>query len=104
MFGCTVGPKYHTPTVQAPAAYKELTPETAKDVDNWKVAQPSDAAIHTKWWEVFNDPQLNALEDQVDVSNQNIAAATASFFAARAIVLEARSQLFPTVSAGVSTS
>lgn len=96
--GCTVGPKYHAPTAQAPAAYKELTPETAKDVANWKVAQPSDDAIHTKWWESFNDPQLNALEDQVNVSNQNIAAATANFFEARAVVLEARSQYFPTLS------
>jgi NodT family efflux transporter outer membrane factor (OMF) lipoprotein len=100
MIGCTVGPKYHTPTVQTPGAYKELTPETAKDVDNWKVAQPSDAAIHTKWWEVFNDPQLNSLEDQVDVSNQNIAAAVANFFAARAVVREARAQYYPTVTTG----
>ncbi len=112
--GCTVGPKYHTPAVQTPGAYKELTPETEKDVDNWKVAQPSDDQIHTKWWESFNDPQLNALEDQVNISNQNIAAATANFFAARAVVMQARSQLFPTVTtdpsitrtrgAGISTA
>jgi NodT family efflux transporter outer membrane factor (OMF) lipoprotein len=102
--GCTVGPKYHTPAVQSPGAYKELTPETEKDVDNWKVAQPSDDQIHTKWWESFNDPQLNALEDQVNVSNQNIAAATANFFAARAVVMQARSQLFPTVTTDPSIS
>jgi NodT family efflux transporter outer membrane factor (OMF) lipoprotein len=61
------------------------------------VAQPKDDALRGKWWEIFNDPQLNALEEKVNVSNQNIAAAEASFFAARALVKEARSQLFPTV-------
>ncbi len=96
--GCNVGPKYHPPAVQAPAAYKEVTPENQKDIENWKTAQPSDdAALRGKWWEGFNDPQLNALEDQVNVSNQSIASAEASFMAARAMVREARSQLFPTV-------
>jgi NodT family efflux transporter outer membrane factor (OMF) lipoprotein len=61
------------------------------------VAQPKDDALRGKWWEIFGDSQLNALEEKVNVSNQNIAAATASFFAARALVKEARSQLFPTV-------
>jgi NodT family efflux transporter outer membrane factor (OMF) lipoprotein len=61
------------------------------------VAQPKDDALHGKWWEIFGDPQLNALEEKVNVSNQNIAAAAANFFAARALVKEARSQLFPTV-------
>ena len=96
--GCMVGPKYHTPTTDAPAAYKELNPPAdSKDATTWKVAQPSDAALRGKWWEIFNDPQLNALEEKVNVSNQNIAAAAASFFAARAIVKEARTQLFPTL-------
>ena len=94
--GCTVGPKYHTPTAETPAAYKELTPADYKNTDGWKVAQPKDDALRGKWWEIFNDPQLNALEERVNVSNQNIAAAAASFFAARALVKEARSQLFPT--------
>ncbi len=88
--GCTVGPKYQTPTVQTPVAYKET-----KD---WKVASPQDAAAREKWWEIYNDPQLNTLEDQVNVSNQTIAAAAASFLEARALVKEARSQYFPTVS------
>jgi NodT family efflux transporter outer membrane factor (OMF) lipoprotein len=95
--GCTVGPKYHTPSVQTPAAYKEVTPENEKDVENWKVAQPSDDVIRGKWWELFNDPELNALEEKVDVSNQSIASAEASFMAARAMVKEARAQLFPTL-------
>ncbi len=95
--GCNVGPKYHAPPVNPPAAYKELTPDDYKNTDGWKVAQPKDDALHGKWWEIFGDPQLNALEEKVNVSNQTIAAATANFFAARALVKEARSQLFPTV-------
>jgi len=99
---CDVGPKYRTPTVQAPAAYKEVTPENEKDIDNWKVAQPSDQTIRGKWWEVFNDPELNQLEEQVEKSNQSIASAAASFLAARSIVKQARSQLFPTVTTSPS--
>jgi NodT family efflux transporter outer membrane factor (OMF) lipoprotein len=100
--GCTVGPKYHTPAVQTPASYKEVTPANMKDVGNWKVAQPGDTLMRGKWWEVFNDPELNKLEDQVDSSNQSLAASYASFMAARALVKEARAQLFPTI--GVSPS
>lgn len=102
--GCTVGPKYHTPSVQTPAAYKEITPQNEKDVENWKQAQPSDDTLRGKWWEIFNDPELNALEDQVNVSNQSIASAEASFMAARAMVKEARSQLFPTVTTDPSVT
>lgn len=90
--GCNVGPVYHKATVETPAAYKEL--------NGWKVAQPQDTSLRGKWWEIFGDPQLNDLEEQVNVSNQNIAAAAANFLAARAMVKEARSQLFPTVTVG----
>ncbi len=89
--GCTVGPKYRTPAVQTPEAYKEN-----KD---WKVATPQDAAVREKWWEIYNDPQLNSLEEQVNVSNQTIAAAVASFLEARTLIKQARSQYYPTVSA-----
>jgi NodT family efflux transporter outer membrane factor (OMF) lipoprotein len=92
-----VGPKYHTPTTQVPSSYKEVTPANEKDVANWKAAQPSDDVIRGDWWEVFNDPELNDLEKQVNVSNQSIVSAAASFEAARALVKQARSQLFPTV-------
>jgi NodT family efflux transporter outer membrane factor (OMF) lipoprotein len=95
--GCNVGPQYKKPTVDAPTAYKELTPADYPNTEGWKVAQPTDDALRGKWWEIFNDPELNALEEKVNISNQNIAAATASFFAARALVKEARAQLFPTV-------
>ena len=53
--GCTVGPKYHRPPVQTPPAYKEM--------GNWKTAQPNDQKLSSKWWEIFQDAQLNALED-----------------------------------------
>jgi len=95
--GCTVGPKYVRPSASAPPAYKELTPENFKDTDGWKVSQPGDATLRANWWEMFNDPQLNALEEQVNISNQNIAAAAANFLAARALVRQARAQYYPTI-------
>lgn len=100
--GCMVGPKYHTPSAETPATYKELTPADFAKTDGWKVAQPNDAALRGKWWEIFNNPELNALEEKVNVSNQTVASAAASFFAARALVKEARAQLFPTVSTNPS--
>jgi NodT family efflux transporter outer membrane factor (OMF) lipoprotein len=93
---CAVGPKYQRPAVESAPGYKEA--------DGWKVAQPSDAALHGNWWELFGDAQLNALEQQVNVSNQNIAAAFASFIQARAVVKEARSQYFPTLTVSPSVS
>jgi NodT family efflux transporter outer membrane factor (OMF) lipoprotein len=100
--GCDVGPKYNKPAVQAPATFKEVTPEDLKKMDGWKVAEPKDSVLHGKWWEVFQDPELNTLEEQVSVSNQNVAASFANFMAARAIVRQARSQYYPTVSVGSS--
>ncbi|HTA21948.1 MAG TPA: efflux transporter outer membrane subunit [Terriglobales bacterium] len=94
--GC-VSPKYHRPSVQTPAAYKELPPADLIKTDGWKVAQPKDDALRGKWWEIFNEPELNALEEKINVSNQTIASAAANFLAARAMVKEARSQYFPTV-------
>ena len=95
--GCLLSPKYHVPSAETPAEYKELTPADFSSTDGWKVAQPKDAALRGKWWKIFNDPQLDALEDKVDISNQTIVAAAESYFAARALVKEARSQLFPTL-------
>lgn len=102
MCGCTVGPKYHVPPTPAPPAYKELTPQDFKQTEGWKEAQPQDSALHGKWWEIFDDPELNALEEQVNISNQNIAASFASFLQARALVRQARSQYFPTVTTNPS--
>jgi NodT family efflux transporter outer membrane factor (OMF) lipoprotein len=100
--GCDVGPKYNRPSAKVPATFKEVTPDDLQKMDGWKVAQPQDTALHGKWWEIFGDSQLNVLEEQVNISNQNVAAAFASFMAARALVREARSQYFPTVSVGGS--
>src|SRR5271156_3950529 len=98
--GCVVGPKYHAPApdVSAPA-YKE-TPSESKETGDWTVAQPSDAMLRGKWWEIFNDPELNALEEQLDINNQNIKQFFENFMQARAIVGEARSQYYPTLSIG----
>ena len=97
--GCVVGPKYHPPAPQAPApAYKE-SPSNFKENEGWTVAQPADAKLRGKWWEIFNDPELNALEEQLDINNQNIKQFFENFMEARAIVREARSQYFPTLTA-----
>ena len=95
--GCMVGPKYNRSSAAGAPAYKELTPADYQNTEGWKVAQPKDDALRGKWWEIFNNPELNKLEEKVNVSNQNIAAAMASFDAARALVKQARAQLFPTV-------
>jgi NodT family efflux transporter outer membrane factor (OMF) lipoprotein len=102
MAGCSVGPKYVRPSIQSPSAYKELPQTTATSSESWRTAQPQDGANRGRWWEVFNDPQLNALEEQATSSNREIAAAAANFLAARALVREARSQYFPTVTTNPS--
>ncbi|MFZ0466549.1 MAG: efflux transporter outer membrane subunit, partial [Candidatus Acidiferrales bacterium] len=102
MSACMVGPKYSRPSVQVPAAFKEAVPPTAAAAEAWKEAQPKDDAIRGMWWEMFNDPKLNDLEQKSAISDQNIAAAAANFLAARALVREARSQYFPTLSTNPS--
>jgi NodT family efflux transporter outer membrane factor (OMF) lipoprotein len=94
--GCDLAPKYHTPAAPTPPAYKELTPSDQKLTDGWRVAEPKDDALHGQWWAIFQDSQLNGLEDKVNISNQTIAEAFSNYMAARAIVREARSQYFPT--------
>ncbi len=102
--GCLVGPKYRRPSAPVPAAYKETFPENFKEMSGWKPAEPSDGAIRGKWWEVYNDQELNALEQQVDVSNQNLLAAEAQYRAARDAVKIARSSLYPTITPAVSVT
>jgi NodT family efflux transporter outer membrane factor (OMF) lipoprotein len=101
--GCSVGPRYHPPVTSAPAVYKE-SPTQFKETDGWKVAQPSDAMLRGKWWEIFNDPELNALEEQLNINNQNVRQFFENFMQARALVREARSQYFPTVGTAPSFS
>lgn len=94
--GCAVGPKYQRPPVEVPPAYKEA--------GNWKTAQPNELSLRGNWWEIFQDPQLNALEQQVNISNQNIKAAQAQYTQARALVRYNRADYFPTVVAGASAT
>ena len=90
--GCAVGPSYQKPEVQPPASFKEAGAE-------WKPAHPADAAPKGKWWEIFNDPILDGLAEQVEASNQALAAAEARYRQASTSVRAARSQLFPTIGA-----
>src|SRR5258707_954593 len=94
--GCAVGPKYHPAAVQAPPAYKE--------VGDWKPAQPNDQNLGGTWWTIFQDPQLDTLELQVNVSNQNLKAAEAQFQQARAVLRYYRADYYPTVTAGPSAA
>jgi NodT family efflux transporter outer membrane factor (OMF) lipoprotein len=94
--GCTVGPKYQRPAAPVPAAYKE--------VGNWKQAQPNEQNLGGNWWEIFQDPQLNALEAQVNVSNQNLKAAAAQYTQARALLRYNRADYFPTITGGASAT
>ena len=94
--GCVVGPKYNPPPVQAPLSYKE--------VGDWKPAQPNDQNLGGTWWTIFQDPQLDALELQVNVSNQNLKAAEAQFQQARALLRYYRADYYPTVTVGPSAT
>jgi NodT family efflux transporter outer membrane factor (OMF) lipoprotein len=93
---CTLGPNYARPAVEAPAAYKEA--------QGWKPAQPRDNEPRGNWWSVFNDPQLDALVSQVEVSNQTIKAAEARVREARALTQQAQAALFPIVTANASAT
>ena len=90
-----------------PAAFKEEAPAAGAagtTAEEWKPAEPRDDTGRGRWWEIFSDPELNALEEQVGVSNQNIAQAEAQFRGARAAVRLARADLFPTVAASASAA
>lgn len=106
--GCAVGPAYHRPTAPVPETWKELpaasaSPEIQKQ---WRPAEPKDDAHRGKWWEIFGDPALNALEEQVSISNLNIAQSEAQLRAARAAIRVAGADFLPTVTAsgGVTRS
>jgi NodT family efflux transporter outer membrane factor (OMF) lipoprotein len=102
--GCTVGPHYSKPATPAPPAFKESAPSaySAGLPGSWQPANPQDATLKGKWWEMFNEPELNGLEEQVNVNNQNVAQSYQNFMAARAQVLEARAGYYPTVTAAPS--
>lgn len=89
---CSVGPDYVRPSAPVPAHYKEAG-------KNWRQARPQDTHDRGAWWKIFNNLELNALEERVNVSNQNIANAEAQYRQAAALVREARAAYFPVVSA-----
>lgn len=96
--GCRVGPRYQAPAPPSIAAtnFKESTVNFQNE-PGWKVASPQEAMIRGNWWEVFNEPELNALEDQLNKNNQNIKVSYESYMAARAVISEARAQYWPTI-------
>src|SRR6202166_2082813 len=91
--GCVIGPPYQRPVAQAPVTLKEMAGN-----DQWKMATPSDDLPKGKWWEVFGDPQLNQLEELVNINNQNLKQAEAQFRQARALVALNRANYYPTIS------
>jgi NodT family efflux transporter outer membrane factor (OMF) lipoprotein len=96
--GCTVGPKYQRPAIaQTPVAFKEL-----QGSDQWKTATPSDELLKGKWWELFGDPELNKLEEQININNQNVKQAEAQFRQARSVVNLQRADYYPSIGASPS--
>jgi NodT family efflux transporter outer membrane factor (OMF) lipoprotein len=102
--GCMVGPNYKRPSAPVAPAFKEQPPANFKEAEaaGWKQSQPGDAYLKGRWWELYNDAALNALEQQVTLSNQNVLQAEAQYREAKAAVGVARSALFPVVTTGPS--
>jgi len=90
--GCTIGPRYQRPEAQKPVAFKEMAGNS-----QWKMAAPGDGLMKGKWWEIFGDPELNRLEEFVNVNNQNVKQAEAQFREARALVLSNHANYYPTI-------
>ena len=97
--GCTVGPRYQRPVAPAPAALKELAGN-----DEWKMASPGDGLMKGKWWEIFGDPELNQLEELVQVNNQNIKLAEAQYREARATILSNHANYYPSIGSNSSVT
>lgn len=94
---CTVGPNYCKPPVVVPTHFKEAP-------KGWKFAEPRDTQPRGPWWEIFQDLQLNALESKINIDNQNIAVAAAQYRQALALVTQARSGYFPTITGTASAT
>ena len=95
--GCAVGPAYQVPEIETPVAFKEGRGE-------WVRAVPADTLERGPWWTLFQDPVLDELAVQVEVTNQDVAAAVARYAQARALVAEQRASLFPTVTLDTSAN
>ena len=96
--GCRVGPRYVAPIMQAPPGFKEVAPQKSGDGTVWMPANPQDAILKGNWWELYHEPELNGLEEKLNVSNQNIAQSFHNLMAARAQVKQARASYYPTLS------
>jgi NodT family efflux transporter outer membrane factor (OMF) lipoprotein len=102
-----VGPNYNRPAYQAPQTYKEtgaatVQPPPAPAAGTWQPANPSDGLLRGKWWEIYQDPQLNQLEDRIATNNQTLRQALETYLAAHDQIKAARAALAPTFSAGPS--
>jgi outer membrane protein TolC len=97
-----VGPKYVKPNTPLVPEFEEQPPESFNESDGWKPALPGDQGLRGKWWEIFGDSQLNALEEELTISNQDLKVAEARLRQARATIRFNRSQEFPTISTSPS--
>lgn len=104
LVGCTVGPNYRRPSTPTAPAFSQTVPPPNPTNGSWKQAQPGDAILRGKWWDIYHDTQLNALEGKIAISNQTLKAAMDEYFQAREQVRVARSNYYPTVGAGPSVS
>src|SRR5271156_197758 len=102
--GCMVGPNYVKPSPPMAPAFKEQASAPSQASDGWKLAQPGDQTPRGNWWEIYGDPQLNALEAQIDSANQNLKIAEANYREARAAIRFSRSAEAPTVGVAPSIS
>jgi NodT family efflux transporter outer membrane factor (OMF) lipoprotein len=102
--GCNLAPHYERPKTDVAGAFKEAVPNGVAKAQGWKIADPNDSILRGKWWELYHDDQLNELEERVAISNQTVVGAEANYRVARAMLGEARANLFPTVSADPSVT
>lgn len=96
--GCSLAPQYQPEKVVIPLQYKEAA--SVLEDENWKIAQPNDVASKGEWWRLFNDAQLNALEQQAITGNQNLKAIAANVQASRALKSAAQAERLPSIGVG----
>ncbi len=103
--GCSVGPDYKAPPpVATPAVYKEALPGAGNETGLWRQARPADGVPRGKWWEIFGDPELDALEDQVTAANQDLKVAEANFRQARALLGVQQASQYPMLAVSPSAT
>lgn len=100
--GCNTRQAYRPPATPIPEAYKEPPPSSFQESKEWQTANPADGFSRGRWWEIFNDPVLNGLEEKAVAANENVKSSAARFQQARAFVRENRANKFPAVSVAPS--